>query len=186
MAIKWRGWKIIGAGGGALGDGWPDYQGSGPMTIEGVTTDPVKTASPDYDFIRYRDLGNKWIQIDGLFANPNPPTGATPGSGDYLFTVPGGFVADPSEARFYTGSPDPGLGVNRYYLEGPFGAVQQQGGSKAIIRAIAYDNNGAAGATRVRLHLMLGDLVNLFISSGNYNLANSNMTYQFNFTIKVL
>jgi len=73
-----------------------------PIIIGATVTAPSKASSPENDFIRYRELGNNEVEVDFLYSATDP-TGATTGTGDYLFTLPGGLLFNLIEHPLYTG-----------------------------------------------------------------------------------
>lgn len=71
------------------------------LTITGTTANPTKATAPENDFIRYRDLGNNEVEVDFLYSSVSG-TGATAGTGDYLFALPSGLSFNATEHPYYT------------------------------------------------------------------------------------
>ena len=61
-----------------------------PITIGATTTAPTK-GTPSIDYVRYRNIGGKEYEVEYNFLQT---TAGTVGSGDYLFTLPGGLQFD--------------------------------------------------------------------------------------------
>jgi hypothetical protein len=68
-------------------EGWST---SSPITIGALTTAPTK-GTPSIDYVRYRNIGGKEYEVEYNFLQT---TAGTAGSGDYLFTLPGGLQFD--------------------------------------------------------------------------------------------
>ncbi|KRD09177.1 hypothetical protein ASE21_15155 [Flavobacterium sp. Root901] len=75
-----------------------------PLTITGTAANPTKAAVKQNDFIRYRDLGNNEIEVDFMYSAKSA-AGAAAGTGDYLFTLPGGLSFNLTEQPAYTAIP---------------------------------------------------------------------------------
>lgn len=66
---------------------------SGPLSINGSTTDPVKSSTPIFDNLTIVDDGTGWVNLDLNYAHITQ-SGASDGSGDYLFNLPSGYTFD--------------------------------------------------------------------------------------------
>jgi hypothetical protein len=111
-------------------------------TIGATTTAPTKGVIAN-DFIRYRQVGPKEFEVDMLY---HQSSGGSGGSGDYLFTLPGGLQFNSTVQPFFTGVG----GINRdpvrakAVIRGSRGVNANTFASVGLI-AIAYD------ATRFKL-----------------------------------
>lgn len=111
------------------------------ITITGTNSNPAKGVRAD-DFIRYRLIGPKQYEIDMLYTQTSL-TGASAGSGLYLFTLPAGLSFNTTVQPVFTntsfifmgGSPN----STRAYLRGSFGMFIQ-GTKWGTIGAQAYDS----------------------------------------------
>lgn len=65
-----------------------------PMTISATTTAPTKATSPDIDQAFWRRAGDS-MEITYTYKHTNN-TGATSGTGTYLFQIPDGYTIDSS------------------------------------------------------------------------------------------
>ena len=72
------------------------------ITIGAITTAPTK-GTPSIDYVKYRNIGGKEYEVEYNYLQT---TAGTAGSGDYLFTLPGGLQFDFTSAGqiAYTGA----------------------------------------------------------------------------------
>ena len=83
---------------GTTGATWSQLNGTAPsrivvnetVTISGSTTNPTKSTVMTKDTITLIDDGSGWCTVDMELIFAKAGTGATSGSGVYLFTLPGG------------------------------------------------------------------------------------------------
>jgi hypothetical protein len=68
----------------------PGWTNSGPVVISAVTTAPTKGLTP-VDFVRYRKISPNEYAVQVMLSQTSA---GTAGSGDYLFTLPGGLEFD--------------------------------------------------------------------------------------------
>ena len=75
-----------------------------PVTIRATTTAPTKpTATPILDYITVVDDGSGWCNLSMNLSYETSLAGANPGSGIYLFALPGAYQFD---LGYHTPSPD--------------------------------------------------------------------------------
>ena len=148
-----------------------------PITIGAITTAPTKgtttTASGGMDYVRYRNIGGKEYEVEYniLFTS-----GGTAGSGDYLFTLPGGLQFDftaPGQIA-YTGVS--GYNAMKYRLSSAFGDLIVSGFHSSS-EAIPYN------ATQFRImNNNWGN--NTWLMHGPSNYAMSDGTFGMKMTFK--
>jgi hypothetical protein len=145
-------------------------------TIQATTTNPTKGVVVN-DFIRYRQIAPREYEVDMLY---HQSSGGSGGSGDYLFSLPGGLQFDPTFHPFFTGVG----GINRdpsrakAVIRGSQGANANTFASIGLV-AITYD------ATRFKL--MSNNSIdnggsNTIIKSDYAQMNNANVSYSMRFT----
>jgi hypothetical protein len=87
------GQALITDGAGVLSFGetmLPGWNNAGPVIIGATTTAPTK-GTPYTDFVRYRKIGPREYQVQMMYSQT---TAGSDGSGEYLYTLPGGLQFD--------------------------------------------------------------------------------------------
>jgi len=155
----WRPGKII--------TPWRDY---GPIIVGAVTTAPAKGSPITRDNTWMRRVGDS-AEIVWDFRQTN--NSGVPGSGIYLFQLPGGIVADASKCGAIDTINQRGtVGIANVFSEGvAMGAGYLSLYSPTQVWALAGQSSGAG----------LGQ-----IGSGWYSLNTSNIGYYFRATIPIV
>lgn len=76
-----------------------DWTDGGELDLDATTTTPTKATARDVDKVWYRRVGDS-MEVRIEYAQTNN-TGASAGSGDYLFGVPGGYQIDLTKVAEY-------------------------------------------------------------------------------------
>ena len=130
-------------------------------TVTATTTNPTKASSVTSDWITIVDEGNGWA-VCSFSLSWSSSTGATNGSGSYLWLLPGGYQFNSTYHPFSTASAMPTSGADvRCILPGSAGHVSGSGFTGQLVMS-AYD------ATHFRL-VNFG----LQLASNSYNYATS-------------
>jgi hypothetical protein len=92
-----------------IGGAIPNWTTVGTIQSVGIgatTTSPTFPTSPLTNVLMYKQIGPKTHRVRGILLMGASTTGATGGSGDYLFTLPYGLQFDSTnpDQTFYTGS----------------------------------------------------------------------------------
>lgn len=153
-------------------EAWSSSIGSSPnITIGATTTAPTKANSRITDYIRYKKIGDKQYAVEMKYFVQNQ-SGSAAGSGDYLFTLPGGLRFSSVEHPYYTISTRYGDSWGYQILES--NVILSYDNYYAIASVIPYD------ATRFRLALVAGGNAAgqfQYIGSSSYGLNYANITY---------
>jgi hypothetical protein len=133
-------------------------------TITGFVSNPTKGVVAN-DYIKYRAINSKEYMIE-MFYNQTSGTGATAGSGSYLFKLPTGLTFSSSIYNYYTID---GGNISAYTDVAKCNRAMKQfygtvttAGSMADIYVMPYDT------TRFRIYAFAGLQ---FVSAGNYQLT---------------
>ncbi|MFT4071237.1 MAG: hypothetical protein QM654_04870 [Dysgonamonadaceae bacterium] len=88
----------------ALTGTMPQFTGGGNLVITSIgATQPTKGTTRPLDYINYRELGNKEVEIYFEYVQTSAGT-AGQGASDYLFQLPGGYQFDLTRQIPFTGS----------------------------------------------------------------------------------
>lgn len=147
------------------------------ITLGAVTTAPTKSTTRTTDYVRFKKIGDKQYAVEYKYF-VSTQSGSTAGSGDYLFTLPGGLRFNSIEHPFFTSANRYGDSWGYQLLES--NVIVSHDGSWGIAAVIPYD------ATRFRLALVSGGSSTgqaSFVSSGYYaqNQANYSLNISFKF-----
>jgi hypothetical protein len=166
----------IGATWTAIGSDWIEST----TTIGATTTAPTKGVIVT-DFIRYRQVGPKEYEIDMLYQQSS---GGTGGSGDYLFTLPGGLLFNSTFHPSFTAvggiNRDPARA--RSVIRGSQGITANTFSSSALI-GMVYD--------QTRFKLLTNNSIdnggsNIVIKSDYNQMQAANVVYSLRFTFTAL
>lgn len=142
-----------------------------PMTIGAVTTAPTKPASPVIDYVRFRSLGNaNYYEVEYKYAHTVAGTG---GSGEYLFSLPGGLRFDTSVHPTTAGSSSE---LASYSIPNALATIIPYGLNSAKTVVLPYS------ATAFRLWVYM-DLVaaRAVVNGGQYSLGTASIAYNISF-----
>lgn len=156
---------------------------TGSVTITGTGGNPTK-GSTTVDKIILIDDGSG---LCTLTMNYYQSTAGTAGSGDYLFTLPGGYQFDTSFHSAFAVTGDPQLSGNESWIPGSSGKVTSVASS---LMAVGYAQ--VWDATRFRIlegsEILYGSNINFRtpISATFYSMGTTGAGYQMSFTFKKL
>jgi hypothetical protein len=80
-----------------------DWEYFGPIKIEATTTNPIKASNLEVDQVLGKRNQNL-LQLKYIYRTNGTATGASAGSGDYLFSLPNNLEFDSDKVDFFTGS----------------------------------------------------------------------------------
>ena len=153
------------------------------VTIGGTTTAPTKGSSRTIDKIVLADHGNGLCTV---IVNYYQTNGGSAGTGDYLFTLPGGYQFDTSVHSSYAVAGDPLMSGVESWIPGSSGMLASAGGLRMNAYAAVWD------PTRFRI-LQGGEAiyssnasVRVPVGAGLYSLVGTGVGYQMSFTFKKL
>ena len=153
------------------------------VTIGGSTTAPTKGSSRTMDKIVLADHGNGLCTV---IVNYYQTNGGASGTGDYLFTLPGGYQFDTSVHSAYAVAGDPNMSGVESWIPGSSGMLASAGGLRMNAYAAVWDS------TRFRI-LQGGEAIyssnasiRYPVGSALYQLVGANIGYQMSFTFKKL
>lgn len=104
-------WKQIGA------SSIPEWTDGGVITLGATTTAPTKPTTRVADKVYYKQIGPKTWEVEMIYRHDNV-TGATAGSGDYLFTLPNGLQFDQSILTQAPYTANVGISSNFHIIKG--------------------------------------------------------------------
>lgn len=141
------------------------------LTIAAVTTNPTKATTREVDTIRSRQVGLKeWECMFHYTASDS--TGATAGSGHYLFNLPTGHTFDTTEHPPYTDTGEiDNSTMHRFAIETT--GLTAQSGAHGYLMVMPYD------ASRFRLY-------SLYVSSSPNRGFIGSTWFGMNATLKVI
>ncbi len=143
---------------------WLEY----PLTISATTTPPTKATSPTIDKAYWRRVGDS-MEISYTY-RADSSTGASAGSGDYIFRLPPGYSIDTSKI---VATNDVAGGI-----VGPAGA--EIGGSNRFGGAMSvYDSTG------LRMYVDIDNNTMVTVTSSNMHLANAGLRYSFRAVVPI-
>ena len=146
------------------------------ITIGAVTTAPTK-GTPSIDYVKYRNIGGKEYEVEYNYLQT---TAGSTGSGDYLFTLPGGLQFDftvPGQVA-YTGAA--GYGGMKNRIASSQGDLIVSGFHSSSI-VIPYD------ATRFRImNNNWGNNTWLMHGPSNYSISDGSYGMKMTFKFKAL
>ena len=155
--------------------GVPAWISAGAITLTATTTSPTKGVIA-YDTISYRQLGTKQWEIVLTYSQTNT-TGATSGSGDYLFTLPNSLQFDTtlSSQIIFTGNIGANVWDSAFYILPSGSGMINNNNVGGQVYPIIYDS------TKFRiLTITYGSAVQCW-GSAFYQLAANNPKVQLTF-----
>lgn len=156
-------------------EGWSTTIASSPnITLEATTTAPTKSTTRTTDYVRFRKVGDKQYEVEYKYFVPTQ-TGSSAGSGDYLFTLPGGLSFNSIDHPFYTSTR---TGISWGYQLLSSTVIVSHDGVWGTAAVIPYD------ATRFRIALVSGGSSAgqaSFVGSGYYASTQPNISYNIYF-----
>jgi hypothetical protein len=179
IAYNGTAWQYIGWSNSGTNFTPPNWQtDTAGVIITATGTNPTKATTVDIDRVRYREYPNNWVEVEMLYAADNR-SGASSGSGEYLFTLPNNYQMDANEHPVFTGN---GVGSNSvasaYALPINQSLTAQASNNGSEILPIPYN------ATQFRALTFSGVSTNLYIRSNRYELGQNNKVFYMRFFFK--
>lgn len=146
-------------------------------TITGTTTNPTKATTTVLDYITIVDDKSGWCDVEMVYAH-NTNAGAAPGSGTYLFTLPGGYQFDTAVQPVNTQIGNMN-GTTEVHKSIPCSAMIQYSTTYGVNNTYVVPHS----ATQFKLMVMLPTQFT-YINSSYYQIDALQITYSVRFRFK--
>jgi hypothetical protein len=173
----------------APSSGVPNWRDAGTLQAIGIGATTTAPTFPTYstvtrNAVRYKQIGPKTYQLM-MTLNVSGGTGGTPGSGDYLFTLPAGLQFDNSIYPAYTGQVQTSS-YTPFNYQIPGASAYMNGNNGGAIAAINQNVIVPWSATQYRVIWTYGGTVQAwgsgFFQFGGFTIFDTNWQFTFQST----